>query len=256
MGEMNVKKIHDRLIECGIREYTAKVYTMLFSVGIAKASELHKLTGIPRGRIYETLDQLVEKGLVTEYGTKPTYYCANDAELAYQHLQELEMQRIEKIGTCLKELQSIYRPSVVSKVTEFHTPCAITTQVDLKLKRAKIDILIVCNDKESLKTYADIIAETAKRIPVYLLVANEEIAEAAPIKCYMTQDTIQKELMGVSFFTGKEKYPYLMYFYCDRESTMGILRCNETIAYSTESDVYANFVVKSFLNTIKPVKSK
>ncbi len=256
MSEMNIKLIQDRLVECGVREYTAKVYTMLFSVGIAKASELHKLTGIPRGRIYETLDYLVKIGLITEYGKKPTYYCAKDAERAYNHLREQEMQKIEKIGTCLKDLQSVYRPSEVAKVTEFHTSSAISTQVDLKLKRAKIDLLIVCNDKETLKMYADIIAETAKRIPVYLLVATEEIAEAAPIKCYMTNDTIQKELMGVSFFTGKGKYPYRMYFYCDRESTMGILRCSEEIAYSTESDVYADFVVKSFLTTIRPVKLK
>ncbi len=256
MEKIDAKIIQDKLIDCGVREYTARVYTTLFSVGIAKASELHKLTGIPRGRIYETLDYLMEKGLVSEYGTKPTYYCANDAEPAYQHLKDLELQRIEKIGACLKELQSIYRPTAVSKITEFHTSSAINTQVGLKLKRAKIDVLIVCNDKKTLTTYADIISETAKRIPVYLLVADEEIAEAAPIKCYMTNDTMQKELMGVSFFTGKEKYPYLMYFYCDRESTMGILRCNEDVAYSTESDVYADFVVKNFLKTMRLVKPK
>jgi sugar-specific transcriptional regulator TrmB len=250
-----IKAIQDRLVACGMREYSAKVYTTLFSVGIAKAAELHELTDIPRGRIYETLDDLSKQGFVTEFGTNPVYYRADDAERTYLRVLSLEMQRLDKLRTCLLDIQNLHRPYEVSGITEFHTPKAISTQVELKLKRIKSELLVVCNDKETLHKYADIIAETAKRIPVYLVVLNDDIAQAVPIKCYMTNDTLQRNLMQVSFFTGKETLPFLIYFYCDRSSTMGILRSNnEEFAFLQPSDVYAEFVVKNFLKTIKPVK--
>ncbi len=68
MDDKRLKAIKERLVATGFREYDAIIYVTLFTVGIAKVSELYELTKIPRGRIYDTLEQLEEGGFVTEFG--------------------------------------------------------------------------------------------------------------------------------------------------------------------------------------------
>ena len=48
-----------RLKKFGMNEYEAKVYSALFGLRVASALEIHEFTGIPRGRVYETLSALM-----------------------------------------------------------------------------------------------------------------------------------------------------------------------------------------------------
>ena len=48
-----------RLKKLCMDEYDAKVYSALFGLWVASALEIHEFTGIPRGRVYETLSALM-----------------------------------------------------------------------------------------------------------------------------------------------------------------------------------------------------
>lgn len=58
----------------GLTEYQARIYLTLLDLGEAVASQLPSLSRVPRTRIYSTMNQLHEKGLVEIIPEKPTKY--------------------------------------------------------------------------------------------------------------------------------------------------------------------------------------
>ncbi|MGW9128949.1 TrmB family transcriptional regulator, partial [Paenibacillus chitinolyticus] len=58
----------------GFNQYEAKAYMALVSLGASNAYQISKESGIPRARVYDTLDTLVSRGIVmleeAEDGTK------------------------------------------------------------------------------------------------------------------------------------------------------------------------------------------
>lgn len=252
MSSAYLNEICSRLIECGLNRYPARIYITLSSVGMSKVTELHTLTGIPRSKIYESLGWLERMGFVTKFGTNPVYYLALDGTLALLHFQEDAIKKQNNLSECLLEIQKINKTPAFTGWSWFHAKEIIASQIEFRLNRAKRDVLIVCNDAETVKQYSRIIQETAKRIPVYPVTLKDDVAAICPIKCYTTSDTLQRDLMNISFFTGEAALTFHIYFYFDRISTFGILNTEErNLAIANESDVYTDFVVKNFLRSIE-----
>ena len=65
-----------RLESFGLTEYQARVYLALLSLGTAAAAEIPPVSRVPRTRIYATMRQLHEKGLVQILPEKPLRYKA------------------------------------------------------------------------------------------------------------------------------------------------------------------------------------
>jgi Predicted transcriptional regulators len=62
----------------GFTQYEAKAYKALVSSGPSNAAHVSKISGVPRARVYDTLEALVEQGIVmTEENTEgtKTYTC-------------------------------------------------------------------------------------------------------------------------------------------------------------------------------------
>ncbi|MEM8863185.1 MAG: helix-turn-helix domain-containing protein [Chloroflexota bacterium] len=58
----------------GFSTYEAKAYLGLLSENPINGYKLSKITGVPRSRIYETADRLVEKGFATKLDADPVEY--------------------------------------------------------------------------------------------------------------------------------------------------------------------------------------
>lgn len=63
-----------KLQELGLAEYQARVYLALLDLGSATASQIPPISKVPRTRIYVTMAQLHEKGLVNIIPEKPLRY--------------------------------------------------------------------------------------------------------------------------------------------------------------------------------------
>ncbi len=63
-----------KMKELGLTEYQARVYLTLLDLGVAKASQIPTLSRVPRTRIYSTMNQLHEKGLVEIIPESPIKY--------------------------------------------------------------------------------------------------------------------------------------------------------------------------------------
>lgn len=74
------------LEELGLSEYEETVYRSLSVTGAATASAVSDASGVPRGRIYDVLDRLRERGLVATRATDPREYTAVDPSTAVDRL--------------------------------------------------------------------------------------------------------------------------------------------------------------------------
>ena len=82
-----------QLKEIGMNGYEAKVYLALISMNSASPRELHESTGIPRGRVYETLTILEKKGFIVSNKQSPVRYRIADIP---QTIERLKHEAIAK----------------------------------------------------------------------------------------------------------------------------------------------------------------
>lgn len=156
--ENNDEKI---LIEAGLSEEQAAIYSALLDKGPLKAGSISSWTGIKRGLIYKVLDQLENMGLVSKKGGEGTV--AVFAPEHPSHLSEM-MERKEKSLALAKETVSFSLGALSSKFNLLSgKPNVQFYEGKEGVKRVLEDTLLVPPGTE-IYTYADIEAIT-KYIP-------------------------------------------------------------------------------------------
>ena len=108
----NNQKLLQSLIDIGLSEREAKTYLALLSRNSASATELQKISGVPRSKIYEVLDGLLRRGYCTEKrsGRNRTYEIINPnvtLDPAFKNLHE----RLSDSYKLRKQLFDIYSES-------------------------------------------------------------------------------------------------------------------------------------------------
>ena len=71
---MDVSKIYHIFESLGLTSYEAKAYSALFKENPLTGYQLSKICGVPRSRIYETLEKLSTKGFILTQEGRPTTY--------------------------------------------------------------------------------------------------------------------------------------------------------------------------------------
>lgn len=116
--------MHEEILkECGLTTNESLVYLALLKLGKSKSGQIVKEAGISGGKIYETLNKLIDKGLVKTYienGIK-TFF-ANSPEMLISYIREKENK--------LKE-QEISLEKVIPQLTSLAGESKITESVEL-----------------------------------------------------------------------------------------------------------------------------
>jgi HTH-type transcriptional regulator, sugar sensing transcriptional regulator len=106
---MDFRELLEKL---GLTSYEKKVYLALLKLQEAKGQELVKESEVPRGRIYDTLDSLIKKGLVTELPTKPKKYKLNEPRRA---IKSFIGEKQGSLGKLKQQVDEIKIPRIVLK---------------------------------------------------------------------------------------------------------------------------------------------
>ncbi len=85
---MRKKENMQKLIELGLSQREARVYLVLLKKSDFTATELAKVSGIPRQKIYDILDGLIKRGVCAERVGKIKRYKATAPEIATRGLLE------------------------------------------------------------------------------------------------------------------------------------------------------------------------
>jgi len=138
--------VEEFLDEIGLSQYEKKTYLTLLRIGNSKSRKIAKESGVSYGRIYEILDKLEEKGLVTIIPTKPKTFDAIDPKIAFDLLLKREEDKLYKLK---KEIDSLKVPDKsVSSVEEDKTLVLKGKQKQISMisemhERAKKEILLI-----------------------------------------------------------------------------------------------------------------
>lgn len=119
--------IHNSLIIMEIKELKTlgltkgeiKVYSAILNLGISSINKIHERTGLERRAIYDIINKLIQKGLITytiERG-KRAFKCAPPGKLK-QKIKEKkeELQSFEKIIPKINEIYTSSKPEVSFEV--------------------------------------------------------------------------------------------------------------------------------------------
>ncbi len=236
----------------GFSEYEAKVYAILSALRVASAREIHEQTKIPRGRIYETTTMLAQKGYVVSSGKSPVRYSPVDLSQTFDRLKRESVQSLEGLYERLKSLET-ETPEPLMQGYELRTEWTRDNQIRMILHRAKSEIIILCRDETFLKKYRSDISRAAKRVFVYLVVGNKELAGSAPIKCYVGGSDIESSLfchdegekIGISM---------KLVLIADRRESLSVMEENGRVTgIFICPDMYASYLSRKIVQEIQPV---
>ncbi len=103
-----MKEIINELIEIGLTEYEAKVYSTLLQQDLLTASDITKIGDVPRGRIYDIIDQLIEKGFCITVPGIVKKFKAVDPDTAIKNLVDQQKKKEMKMLEVAEKLQEKY----------------------------------------------------------------------------------------------------------------------------------------------------
>jgi sugar-specific transcriptional regulator TrmB len=141
--------------------YEIKIWTSLLSRGIAAASQLAELSGVPRSRCYDVLESLEKKGFIIMKIGKPIKYIAVQPDAVVDRVQKSlqeeakqQIQAVDKLSETdiFKELELLHKTGVKKIDVENITDSVVgRSNVNKFLKdmllRAKKSVTVVTNEE-------------------------------------------------------------------------------------------------------------
>src|SRR3989344_7966275 len=107
------------LKELGLTEGQISVYSAVLEKGISTLNNIHEKTGIERRNIYDILNKLIERGLISytlEKG-KRTYQCTHPNTLREEiHKKKAILDNLEKELPSIQEFYTLARPEIGAEV--------------------------------------------------------------------------------------------------------------------------------------------
>ncbi len=98
----------DELKKIGLQEYEAKVYYLLIKMGGLNATDISKLSKVPRTKIYSVLENLEKRGFCIRIPGKIRKYKVLSPKVAFSNLlYEIEEKR-ENITHLVESLETFY----------------------------------------------------------------------------------------------------------------------------------------------------
>ncbi len=109
---MDTREMQDILSRLGLTEYESKTLTSLLRLNEAKAPDISREAQVPKTRVYDVLDKLVEKDLIIEIQGRPKRYRAREPEKVFNELLTSKKQEIKHLEKETSEMQSRMIPGI------------------------------------------------------------------------------------------------------------------------------------------------
>lgn len=103
----------------GISEGEIKVFSAVLHIGLSNINKIHEITGFERRAIYDIINKLIEKGLISymiEKGKK-TYQCASPNKIKEDiKRKKKEIENLEKTMPYIETEYAILKPQINAQV--------------------------------------------------------------------------------------------------------------------------------------------
>jgi sugar-specific transcriptional regulator TrmB len=172
------------LKQLGLREYEAKCFVALSYLSEGTAKEVSEAAGVPRSRVYDSLEELHGRGLVDIQEANPRRYRGVPVETAIRTLQNEFNTYLETAGKHLDELQSAVEQNNEG-IWTVHGEENITDKGISLIAEATDEIFIVVpNDERAAPVFEWVLAAAESEVSTYVdvssLEASRRVEELAP----------------------------------------------------------------------------
>lgn len=96
----------ENLRSLGLTKYEADVYLTLLRLGSADASLISSTSGVPLGRMYSILNELLEKRIIHSQETRPRKFVAVDPSTSIKYLIEAQRFKLKQQSLALNDMAS------------------------------------------------------------------------------------------------------------------------------------------------------
>lgn len=145
----------EKLKEIGLSDSEAKIYLALLKLGEATVSEISQSSGLHRTNIYDSLEKLKEKGLVSYLSRENRQFLrATDPENLITYLKEREESAKEIIPE-LKEMQSRISEKITVEILKGKEGMKAALKDILQKKEEVIGYSIAGQLRKFLPTFAE-----------------------------------------------------------------------------------------------------
>lgn len=212
-----MKDIHEFVKELPLPEYHKKALSYLFILGKAKPQELAKVSGVPRTRIYDVLDDLFRMGLVQKNpGQQYVYFVTDPKDIIKNFMLwkerkfREEVKHLKKLTKKIKKAKlSCYRssPTELLRVVQVGIPSEIMTAEIIE--KAKNEIFIISRAFEYYWRVRKALFSSYKRnLRIYLLLLHPELLEEGDRRRQkLIVGLIRKDMPKIEIKFSKEKLP-------------------------------------------------
>ena len=242
-----MSEVIDQLYNIGFNKYEAQTYSILLQQNTLSASELTKISGISRGRIYDILNQLMQKGFCTFVAGTVKKYQAVHPEVAMQNLIE-----IQKKDTALMEQKMIQTGNNLKKF--YHTGEDTSSPLDY--------ISVLTSKPSMIKKFHELgnnakkIVRTFNKGPYAVALELESIKkDSTPIEESLNKGTISKALYEIEK-DDQDQFIESLQFYsdlgeeirvCDHLPMKMLISDNNTVMISLRSNGSSKFKLTSMI---------
>lgn len=136
----------EELINYGLSEKEAKIYLFCLSKEETTANELIKHISYPRATVYDILNKLVSRSLISSYSKgKTTFFKANNPDVFIKQLDEKRLQT-ERFVPKLKKMINSSKDSVSVEILKGLS--GVRTILDEIIEISK-EVIVIGNEKNS-----------------------------------------------------------------------------------------------------------
>ncbi|MDD5615274.1 MAG: helix-turn-helix domain-containing protein [Candidatus Methanoperedens sp.] len=96
----------ENLRSFGLTKYEADVYLTLLRLGSADANLISSTSGVPLGRMYSILNELLEKRIIHSQETRPRKFVAVDPSTSIKYLIEAQRFKLKQQSLALDDMAS------------------------------------------------------------------------------------------------------------------------------------------------------
>ena len=173
----------------GMNEYEANVYSTLVGLQKATARDIHEVSGVPRGRIYEILNDLARRGFIAVEEGSPTSYHVLDIDVVFDRLKEDYVRTLDETREVLKSLS--VKPHISpDSFFILRSDWAIENHISSLFRRVKKSMVILCYDPEFLRKHYAAIKPLERKIDLYVVVRERDGYTDIKLPIYEARGTV------------------------------------------------------------------
>jgi len=189
-----VDKLIGSIKKMGLTENEAKAYVGLVALNDANARELHEFTGIPRAKVYEILNNLVNMGYASVRQGSPIHYQPVEPKEFVRKNRENFLKEFEIIETGLKSLD--YEKENESPIWYLKSKWTIDKKTREIIESSKESITIVCREENILFNYVEDLKKVKENVNILILVEDETKYKDIGIPVYKNKFIDFKDLLN------------------------------------------------------------